>query len=310
MSVTSNSSFKLAATALLLLLPAVGRAEPQYQLKRQLMPLVKPGLVVGDTAPEGWSHLIIKSHPRCRHGDIKDVKRMHVNMASLLTTSLFAEVRRSKRNPNEFILNRVAGGVSKHIDGKDIVITPDTQRELGANLGVLERILLSEFVKKQKTTTFIARGPQLAIFDTFIVLRIGRDTKGYNEEMVLRYAIIVDKHTGRLETFCWPIRVKDKKLAGVAGNMQWLPPNHVIICPLWVDKREINFVGIPSDKAFACLTVPPGAHQIPLPQNVGELLSQESYTAQDCMKIENWLMRIVNHPQAQQRHAQRTQPPR
>lgn len=283
----------LATTSAIVALPGVAAAQ-RYQTKRQLMPLVEPGSVIGEQAPQGWTHLLVKSSPSCNQGDVRQINQTHVRMASLLTTSLVAEVRRSRRNPNAFILNRVAGAVSKSIDGQDVAITPETHKRLGANLGILEGVLLREFVKQQKTVAFIARGANLAVFDTPIVLRVG-GADGSNIEKVLRYGVVVDSSTGRLDTFCWTIGLQDGKLSSVEGAMQWLPPNHIIQCNLWVDKSEINFVGIPSKKAFACISIPQGQFQIRVDRTPGaaKLLSKPKYTEDDCKQIESWLRSIV-----------------
>lgn len=283
----------LAAAGVTIAWPAATHAQ-RYQTNRQLMPLVEPGAVIGAQAPQGWTHILIKSSPICNQGDVRQINQTHVRMASLLTTSLVAEVRRSRREPHPFILNRVAGAVSKDIDGKDVAITPETQKQLGANLGILEGVLLREFVKQQKTVAFIARGANLAVFDTPIVLRVG-GANGSNVEKVLRYAVVVDPQTGRLDTFCWTIGLEAGKLTQVEGAMQWLPPNHTIQCNLWVDKGEINFVGVPSKKAFACISIPQGQFQIRVDRTPGAvaLLSKPQYTEKDCQQIEGWLGSIV-----------------
>ena len=267
----------------------------EFQVKRQLMPLITPGSVISSQAPQGWTHILVKSSPRCTQGDVRQVNQTHVRMASLFTTSLLAEVRRSKNNPNQFILNRVAGAVSKNIQGRDVAITPETHKQLNAGLGFLETILLKEFVKQQKTVTFVARGADMAIFDTPIVLRVG-GANGANQEKTLRYATLVDPNSGRLDTFCWTLTLQGNRITGVEGAMNWLPPNHIFQCDLWVDKSEINFVGVPSNKAFACVSIPPGQFQIPLDKTPGaaELLSKPQFADQDCVQIRRWLRGIVN----------------
>jgi len=284
-------SLSLLAAAILLAVPC-SPCFAQYKVEPQLMPLLPPGTIIGKQAAAPWTHIIIKSHPRCTQGDVRDVSRMHISMTSLLTTSLLAEV---KRAPNgQFILNRVAGGVSKNIKGQDVIITPETQSKLGAKLGILERVLLKEFVTQQKTITFVGRSANLAVFDTPIVLR--NQTTAKNERKVLRYAVLVDSATGSLETLCWPIHKKGSQYAGVAGPMQWLPNNHIIDCQLWVDKSEIRF-GIPSKEAFACVSVPPGQVQIRLPDQVAPVLCQQRYTQDSLKQAESLLRRVI--PQAQ-----------
>ena len=88
--------------------------------------------------------------------------------------------------------------------------------------------------------------------------------------------------------------------AAVAGKLQWLPQNHMITCNLWVDRREINFAGIPSETAFACVSIPPGKFQIPLDNspNVAQLLSRPQYTQQECQQVEGWLRMVCHQRQA------------
>jgi hypothetical protein len=58
----------LARAALILLalccLAHVGRPAPEAALPR--LGLLAPGTVVGKDAPKGWSHLVLKTHPRIR----------------------------------------------------------------------------------------------------------------------------------------------------------------------------------------------------------------------------------------------------
>lgn len=284
-----GSSLWLAA----LLAPAIVAPCPaqQYRVEARRMPLLPPGTVIGDRGNDTW-RLIIKSHPKCTHGDLDKVPSTHVKMSSLLSTSLMAEVKRTSGANPRYILNRVAGGVSKRINGRDVVITPDTQAKLGAGLGFLEKMLLKEFVKEQSTVTFVGRSENFAVFDTPIVLRVDNS----NQLKVLRYAVVVDSGSGELNTFCWPIHLNDGRYVGVAGPMQWLPPNHVIQCKLWVDASEIRF-GIPTKEAFGCLSVPPGQVEINLPPQVADVLCAERFTVDSIKQAEAVLRRAI--PQAQ-----------
>ena len=231
--------------------------------------------------------------PPASHSRRRDASRAaDIQMSSLLSTSLLARVE--KTADGRHWLASVATGISTKIQGRDVVITPATQKSLGARLGFLQNMVLKEFHKETLTIRVIGRSANMWLFDTPIVLRFD----GENRDSILRYAVLVDSATGRLETLCWPIHMDSRnRYHGLAGPMQWLAHNTIVDCQLYVDSREYT-LGIPSKTAFACVRVPQGQVQIKVPPKVGELLARQRPSSDDCHVIHRWLSMAVRQAQA------------
>lgn len=262
-----------------------------YDLQPRRITLIAPGTEIGSEAPQGWTHLILKSKPRCTHGDVSRVSRSNIEMAGLLANSLVARVERGQ---DGFRLVDVATGVSTSIGGRDVIITPETQKQLGANFGFIQRLLLNEFHDQQQTVTVICRGPRFALFDTPIVLRAGQK----NHAMLLRYAVIVDGASGNMETLCWALTKNSQgQPDAIYGPMHWLAANTMVDCRLYVDAGEYT-LGVPSKNAFGCLSIPPGQVQINVPPRVGQILAAPRLSQTEAGQVEQWLGDAVRQAQA------------
>ena len=68
-----------------------------YDVTARQPQAIAPGTAVGQTAPEGWSHLVIKSLPRVRPGEEAQIplliRDQSVRMASWMFTVFTADVR-------------------------------------------------------------------------------------------------------------------------------------------------------------------------------------------------------------------------
>src|SRR5271165_6505925 len=67
--------------------------QPTYDVRARPLDAIEPGTVIGTKAPEGWTHLILKSHPRPGAGDYQQLSRTQAEWAGMLLTAIVADVK-------------------------------------------------------------------------------------------------------------------------------------------------------------------------------------------------------------------------
>ena len=108
-----------------------------------IVPFIPAGTVIADRAPAGWTHLIDKSRPKMHYGDVDRVPKPVQALSGMFFTSLLARVSPPDgREHAGYWLDQVAIGMGTKIGNNDTIITPETQSQLGARLGLLPRIAL------------------------------------------------------------------------------------------------------------------------------------------------------------------------
>lgn len=264
-------------------------AAQNYDTTRRSISLIPPGTVVPQGAPQGWTHLIVKSFPRVASGDLKDVPQRDVNLASLLFTALVAKVERGR--DGQFQLTDFATGVGTSIAGKDTIITSSTQKQLGAGLGLLARMVLKEFDAKQSEVVYRARGRQFLIVDTTGAFRLNNQ----NRMLPLRYAVHVHPQTGQLDTFCWLMNADTSgNSTTVASKMHWMPPSLVFSPQLYADSSQYNFVGIPSDTAFCSTNIPSARLALDVPADARKALALPQLNPSQVESLHRWFLQITS----------------
>jgi hypothetical protein len=254
-------------------------APSAYDVDGKPLDLIPAGTVIGTKAPRGWSHLILKSHPRPAAGDFQQLSEENSRLASLLFTALVADVRADR---GRYRLDRVAVGMGTRIGDQDVIVTPETQRALGADLGFIARIVLSKAQERLGEIAVVARAPTFALIDApGLMLRRDR-----HRPVVLRYAVLVEETTGKLDTLLWLLdKDEDGGPVGPAGPMEWLPPSKIEDCVLHVDSREFA-LGNPTEKAFAIHRLPRGQKQIDFPASIREAAARPRLTAEAAADLE------------------------
>ncbi len=265
-------------------------AAEEFSNSRVSATKVQPGTAIGREAPDGWSHLIIKSKPRVTEGDIDAVGRSTADMASLLFTVIVADVvNESSGDSPRYRLGKVGVGAGTVINGNDVIISSSTQSRLGADFGLIKRQILSKFEEKLAQNVVVLRTSNLAFLDTPVVVR----HQGKNRPMMIRYAIIVNPDNGELDTICWLIDLDDqRRYRGVVGRAQWLPPAKQEDAKLYVDQGEF-FLGIPSENAFATLRIPQGRLQFALPDAATKILGKSTLNQAEAKIAEGWFHTVV-----------------
>src|SRR5262249_2603636 len=252
----------LGLFALGALAPAARSAPPVAAPRFEL---IQPGTVIGKDPPKGWSHLIIKSHPRIRPEDLRQVSPLTAELAGFLFTAFVANVDEERAGGEvRYRLGAIAFGVGTSINGRDTIISPATQQRLGANVGLLGGQVLAKVYDGQQNVRLAGFTRTMALVDTPMVMLRGNR----HRPIVIRYALLVDAGTGRLETLAWLLDRDDRGgYQGPASALEWLPPGKISDAVLRVDPSEIT-LGVPSDIAFALVRIPEGQKQIAFPEEV------------------------------------------
>ncbi len=272
-----------------------GKSSTTYDVTLRRLAQIPPGTVIGKEAPKGWSHLLIKSYSRPGAGDVKLLSPTADRLTRLLFTAIVADVRpdagRGEENGSgkRYKLAKVAVGLGTRIRGKDTVITPDTQKQFGADLGLLARVVLRKSQEKLGEIGVVARSATFLVFDSpsFLVV----DNK--HESIVLRYAILIDERSGSLDTLVWPVaRDADGKYGEPLGAIQCLPPNLTGDCVLHIDGNEFS-LGQPTEKAFAITEPPKGRKEIPIGDDLKPLAARPRFTSATAAELESKLRRAI-----------------
>ncbi len=256
------------------------------QMPEGKLVLVPPGTIVSKSAPRGWSHLVLKSLPRISPKHQALVSATAYELSRLVFTSIVARVEQiPQSNPPRYVLGDIGLGLGTTVQGRDMVLSPETQARLGANLGFQERIVLSECYKRQAMARSVVRTPTMAVFDTHAVMI----REGQHRLSRVRYAVLLDPRSGQIATLCWGVALDQQGRPRAATTaLEWLPPNKLADLVLYVDPRHITLT-IPDDLAFAVDRAPQGHARIPLTNDLAISAGRAVYTAQSAGELESAL---------------------
>jgi len=264
-----------------------GKSGPAYDVTLRRLEQIPPGTVIDKKAPKGWSNLIIKSYSRPNAGDVKQLSPIADRLSRLLFTAIVADVKPAKDGSDgkHYKLAKVAVGLGTRIGDKDTVITPDTQKRLGAGIGLLARVVLRTAQEKLSDITVVARSATFQVFDSPSLMVVD----GKHKPIVLRYAVLVEERGGRLNTLVWALgREEDGKYSAPLGAIQWLAPNLTGDCVLHIDGNEFS-LGQPTEKAFAITAPPKGQKEIKVGDDLKPLVARPRFSTATAAELETKL---------------------
>ena len=257
---------------------------------RPVLEMLKPGTIVSDKAAEGWSHLVLKSQPSLSADERKKVSNLTAGYATLVFTAIAADVQRDSQGGG-YRLGRVGFGIGVKVKGKEMIVTPDTEDELGANLSIFASAVVVGVYDKQKLVKFVATTPTAAIADTPAFMPKGDG----HAQVTMRYAFLVEPRSGKLETCVWRMDLDARGASeGATGPIEWLKPATLADAAMRVDTREFTF-GIPSERAFAVLSIPPGQKQFKWPADLQELAGKDKLTEPEGEQLITALRKLVQN---------------
>jgi hypothetical protein len=240
---------------------ANGRACGAERAGEARLVMIRPGTVVGNDAPEGWTDLVLKSVPRLESGDLASLPAVARSTAALFRTVVLAEVRQAPEGSGRYRFERLGLGICVPSNGKDVVVSTADRSGPYMSLGFVERTVLSRVEEEMKKGRLLVAQPDFALFASPAEQKVGQE----HVKVWLLYAFLVDQATGRLRTVIWSIAV-DRSKRSAPDQMVVLPPRLVGTCG--VDVAAERLLGtIPLDWSFAMRSLPPG-RRIDLPDDL------------------------------------------
>ena len=135
----------------------------------------------------------------------------------------------------------------------------------------------------------VARSRTMAILDAPSTLLLDKK----HQQVVLRYAVLVDLQTGRLDTLLWLLDREDRdEDSEPLSPLQWLAPDKLEDCALHVDPDDF-FLGIPGPKAFAMERMPQGRQAIEFPNELKSTAAAAEFTPASAQALERALRKLL-----------------
>jgi len=270
------------------------QAADQIDCTRRPIAQIPPGTKVSNRPPVGWTHLIFKTRNRLASGDLDAIPDFGRATAEFLFTVFAARV--VPANPDgrgPWRLDKVAMAVGAQVGQEDIVLTTATQKELGADLGVLKLAILGRAEEHLKKVHQVAFSPRLAIVDAPTYFA---DPDGHRP-IVIRYLLLVRPEDGGLASLAWRIDLAEEgRYLAARSPAVLIQPNLVATTPLHVDGKKV-ILGIPGADAFATTRLPRG-REVPIPLVVQGLAGRQDLTPQDVLVLETHFRQAIEAPPA------------
>ncbi|MDB5352806.1 MAG: hypothetical protein JWN86_4053 [Planctomycetota bacterium] len=220
--------------------------------------LLAPGTVVETAPPPGWSDPVIKSVLNLASGDLNTLPKFAKTTATKFRTVIMADVRRDAER-ERYHLSRVGAGLCLTRDDQDQVISTDSLKEQGVNLGAIDGMVLGRAERALGRSRLSAMTPTFALYDSHVELA---DDSGAHHSILMRYALVVDPTTGVLRTAYWTMAEKSADRL-TPESLILLPAKLVFRCGIHVAARRV-IGNIAASWGFAMTALPSGT-VIPMP---------------------------------------------
>ncbi len=264
-----------------------------YEIEPRRPARIPPGAIIPDgKPPEGWSALILKARCQVSKGDVNRLPSAATHAVATLFNAIVANVQSEadKGDSQRYRLTAVATGIGTRIGGQDVIITPATQERLGAKLDLVTRMTLQRHQQRAARGRLAVWSSTMAVLDdpTFML------QEGKHRPVILRFAILVQPATGKLDTLVWYIQGSAAEgYEGAVGPLQWLAPGQMDLSELHVDAREFTF-GLPQkESALALTALPQGRRQIPLLPALVDVAAKVPLTAEEAATLERLLRQAL-----------------
>lgn len=248
------ASLWVAGSALLLV--GIGVSHLHAQASPENLSAIPAGTPV-DMSDATWNRVILLARPKLVSGSVDLIPSSVRNTIPTFVLTLMASVT-TETDPAtgqlRYRLADVGAAYSMELNDELVIINSDEQRRLGANLGLIQRRLLSTNEEQLATTAVVARTSTLLVFDTPAIL-VRSDE---HQDFVMRHFVWVDSTSGKNSALVWLLRKNGESLSVVAEQpMRWVPAGTKELREIHVDKGAF-ILGIPTERAFALEDLPPG----------------------------------------------------
>lgn len=232
-------------------------ARDGVELERKPLMTIPPGTRFDKQPPARWSNIISFVEGRLASGDLDAVSERVRYYSRLFNLVMLANAE--KDESGEYFLDKVAIGFSMKIKGYNTIVTSETQKQLGGDLGLTGSMVLDGNVDALQKVEQVAREKRSMLIDAPAVMLY----RGEHKEMVIRYLIWVSQKEGRVGAVVWLLDPLDGEIPPdrdfdiVGKDVQFLPPNMREDRIMNV-KGDRFLLGIPSKDAFALVRIPQG----------------------------------------------------
>ena len=251
----------------------------------QSIALLTPGTTFelsgnADSTQTRWNHVVLVAKPKISSGATNKIGETIRRAVSTLSLTILATVKHDDNGT--YRLTEVGVGYSVPIRGKPTVVSSQTASQLDAGLSLITRHVLSQNEKQLAKVCVVARSSTLTIFDTPAIMF--RDDK--HRDYTIRHLCWIDPETGNGATLIWMLGIN------TTGAMQVMDEPMRVVTTGTVEERSIHvdgsefLLGIPSERAFALESLPPGL-SVPWPTDNGiaDLASKNSYDERQLVKL-------------------------
>ncbi len=258
-----------------------------HDVNPRTLEAIAPGAVLEGGPPAGWSHLVLAAHYQVHSGDVDRLPRAAADAVASLFACFAANVEADSGGGRQrYRLAGLGVGMATRIGARDVIVSGATQERLGAHLDVIGRRTLAQHEKHMQGVLIKARSDTMAVFDNpNYLLRDGR-----HHPVVLRFGLLVDPGTGRLDTLLWRVDGSaEEGYRGAVGQAEWLPPGMTHHFLMHADAREFTF-GLPVREAILAIpSLPPGHRQVHFPEGLRDLAGLASFTPAQAADLERGL---------------------
>jgi hypothetical protein len=277
--------------------PAAPAWADDYDLSAAEPEAIAPGTVVERGPPQGWSHLVIKSLPRVKAGEVPKLPNNPLlggrdglaKKVSWMFTAFTADVVREQQGSHTRHRLRAIGlGLGANVKGRDTVLTVEYGRQAQLNLGLHELVLDGGY-KVQKQARVVIHGPSFALLDTPVAFRCGEK----NRMVRFRYGLLVDAATGRLDVLCWRVGAEGDGCSDLARAVL-LNDDTIDEAELLVDPAEFNAIGAPNALTFGEDDLTPHRREVTIPPEARGLAGQSKFTPDEARTLEAALRKLLN----------------
>ena len=270
-----------------------------YDVTAQLPEEIAPGTVVERGPPVGWSHLVIKSLPRVRPGEVARLpstvilsrEKLATQVAWMFTAFAADVVPEQHGHHTRYRIRAIGLGLGANVNGRDTILTSDTAASLGLKLDIygIQKRTLDTGYRIQQQARVVIHGPSFALVDTPVTFRCGKK----NRMVRFRYALLVDQPTGRLDVFAWRLGAENGECADLARAVL-LQPDTIDDAELIPDLTEFNLAGIPTGElAFGVDDLPPKRLEVALPPDLSPLVGGTKFTPDAARTLEDELRKLL-----------------
>ncbi|MFK7735478.1 MAG: hypothetical protein AB8B50_05605 [Pirellulaceae bacterium] len=249
--------------------------------------------VENSSAPR-WNKVVLLARPRIASGDVEALLKSIRDTVSMFVLSILATVS-EETNPltgeKLFKLAEVGVGYSAFVDKELYTVSSANFKQLGLQLGIIGRQLVKNNDAQLETTRVVARTSNVFVFDVPSLMLRGRT----HEDFVTRHFIWVDSKTGRLSTLVWLLGTDGSVVTSEA--IRGFPDGLKEDRKIHVDGDAFLLGGIPTERAFALESLPPG-QQLNWTVEAKQLAGLPAYSRQELQGLANALNECLRRTKA------------